>query len=141
MQKFAIIGHPIKQTLSPVMHNAGFGLLGLNCRYEAIDVPFDRLLLILPELVNQGFSGFNVTIPFKEQVQPLLTTISLEAQASGAVNTIHVREDGWFGYNTDIIGVFKTLEPYQSQIDQNEVLVLGAGGASRAMHLCADTPL
>ncbi|MFZ1977565.1 MAG: shikimate dehydrogenase [Bacteroidota bacterium] len=133
MHKFAIIGYPIKQTLSPIMHNAGFELYGLSCRYEAIEIPPDRLLETLPKLVDDGFSGFNVTIPFKEKVQPLLTTLSPEAQASGAVNMIHVHKEGWFGHNTDIMGVLKTLEPYKAQINQNEVLVIGAGGTARAM--------
>ena len=133
MQKFAIIGYPIKQTLSPVMHNTAFMFYGLPFTYEAKEISPDRLLAVLPELVKDGFAGFNVTIPYKEKVQPLLTTLSPEAQASGAVNMIHVSKEEWFGHNTDIAGVLKTLEPYSTQIDKNQVLVIGAGGAARAI--------
>ena len=133
MRKYAIIGYPIKQTLSPVMHNAGFEFYGLPCKYEAREIHPDRLLETLPGLAADGFSGFNVTIPFKEKVQPLLAILSPEAQESGAVNMIHVREEGWFGHNTDIAGILKTLEPYRTQINKNEVLVMGAGGTARAV--------
>jgi shikimate dehydrogenase len=133
MEKYAIIGYPVKQTLSPVMHTAGFKYFGLPCQYEAKEILPEKLFPTLEELVHDGFLGFNVTIPFKEKVQPLLTTLSPEAKACGAVNVIHIRKDGWFGYNTDAIGVLKTLEPYRLQVDGNGVLILGAGGAARAV--------
>lgn len=128
-----VIGHPIKHSYSPLMHNIAFELSGLNYIYLPFDVPPTSLKDSLRGMIALGIKGFNVTIPLKEKVLPLLKDISEEANIIGAVNTI-VNDDGVLrGYNTDVLGVTESLLPYKDELQGSTVTVVGAGGASRSV--------
>ncbi|MBI5807933.1 MAG: shikimate dehydrogenase [Ignavibacteriales bacterium] len=128
-----VIGHPIKHSFSPLMHNISFELSGLNYLYLPFDVPPAFLKDALKGMVALGIKGFNVTIPLKEKVLPLLKDVSEEANIIGAVNTI-VNEEGTLkGYNTDVFGVVESLLPYKDAIAGSKVSVIGAGGAARSV--------
>lgn len=128
-----VIGHPIRHSYSPLMHNIAFELSGLNFIYLPFDVPPSLLKDSLKGMVALGIKGFNVTIPLKEKVLPLLKDISEEANIIGAVNTI-VNDDGVLrGYNTDVLGVVESLLPYKDELQGSTVTVIGAGGASRSV--------
>lgn len=128
-----VIGHPIKHSFSPLMHNIAFELSGLNYIYLPFDVPPSALKDSLKGMVALGIKGFNVTIPLKEKVIPHLKDISEEASIIGAVNTI-VNDDGILrGYNTDVLGVNESLMPYKDELQGAIVTVIGAGGASRSV--------
>lgn len=128
-----VIGHPIKHSYSPLMHNIAFELSGLNYIYLPFDVPPSALKDSLKGMVALGIKGFNVTIPLKEKVLPFLKDISEEASIIGAVNTI-VNDDGILrGYNTDVLGVTESLLPYKEELQGTTVTVIGAGGASRSV--------
>lgn len=128
-----VIGHPIKHSFSPLMHNISFELSGLNYLYLPFDVPPVFLKDALKGMVALGIKGFNVTIPLKEKVLPLLKDVSEEANIIGAVNTI-VNEEGTLkGYNTDVFGVVESLLPYKDAIAGSKVSVIGAGGAARSV--------
>ena len=97
---------------------------------EYLPLPMERVEDILPHCAK--LSGFNVTIPHKQAIMPLLAEISEEAQAVGAVNCVKVCEDGRLvGYNTDVIGIRKTLEGVN--LEGAKAIVLGTGGASKAV--------
>ncbi len=132
-KRFGIIGYPLKHSLSPLMHNKSFEYFGLPYRYETLETEPTNLNKALSTYIEQGFYGFNVTIPFKEAILPLIHHLSDEAKAIGAVNTIHITSEGWLGYNTDAYGVLRSLEPYKDDIHNANVLILGAGGAARAV--------
>jgi shikimate dehydrogenase len=133
MKRFGVIGHPVAHSLSPLMHNTAYSLLGLECTYEAIDVAPVLLSEALKDFANKGFSGLNVTIPHKESVPMQMHELSDEARAVGAVNTILFESGRLRGDNTDVYGVAATLAPYQTSFHKERVLVLGAGGTTRAI--------
>jgi shikimate dehydrogenase len=128
-----IIGHPIKHSYSPLMHNIAFELAGLNYIYLPFDVPTSLLKDSLKGIVSLGIKGFNVTLPLKEKIIPLLKDVSEEASIIGAVNTV-LNDDGVLrGYNTDVIGVVESLNPYKDELQNANVSVIGAGGAARSV--------
>lgn len=133
MKLFGIIGHPIGHSLSPLLHNAAFKELGMDCKYEAFDIELTSLGAALRNFKALDFSGLNVTIPYKELIRPLLDDIDEQAKKIGAINTILMNKGKAIGYNTDVYGATKSLEPYQKALKGTHALVLGAGGAARAV--------
>ncbi len=128
-----VIGHPIRHSFSPLMHNTAFILTGLNYVYLAFDVHSTYLKAALKSMNALGIKGFNVTVPHKEKIYQYLENVSDEASVIGAVNTI-VNDGGkLFGYNTDVMGIMATLAPYKDEIADSEVSVIGAGGAARSV--------
>lgn len=128
-----VIGHPIKHSFSPLMHNIAFELAGLNYIYLPFDVPPTNLKDALKGMTALGIKGFNVTLPLKEKIFPLLKDVSEEASIIGAVNTI-VNEDGVLrGYNTDVYGIVESLNPFKDELMGARVSLIGAGGAARAV--------
>ncbi|MCL4549006.1 MAG: shikimate dehydrogenase [Bacteroidetes bacterium] len=128
-----VIGHPVKHSYSPLMHNVAFELAGLNFIYLPFDVPAASLKDSLKGMTALGMKGFNVTLPLKEKVLPLLKDVSEEVNIIGAVNTI-VNDDGILrGFNTDVTGVVESLSPYKDELVGAKVSVIGAGGATRSV--------
>ena len=130
---FGVIGHPIGHSLSPVMHTAAFRALHLDALYAPFDVPPSLLRPMLRGLILAGVAGLNVTVPLKERVIPLLDRVDPAARALGAVNTIVVRARRTVGYNTDGAGFVKALEELGWRRGPTRALILGAGGAARAV--------
>jgi shikimate dehydrogenase len=127
---FGILGRPVAHSLSPAMHNAAFRHLGINAAYVAF--PVMDLAQAVSGLRGLGIGGVSVTIPFKEEIIPLIDALAPQAASIGAVNTV-VNRDGWLtGYNTDWLGAMTALTAKISLKGQH-VLILGAGGASRAI--------
>lgn len=127
-----IIGHPVKHSLSPDMHNAEFERLGLDWRYEAWDIPPEGLGEGLRELQARGVKGFNVTIPHKVAVMEFLGHVEYDAQLVGAVNTVICSDDGMGGFNTDLYGWIEDVEQDVS-LEGQRVCIVGAGGSARAV--------
>jgi shikimate dehydrogenase len=130
MEYYGVIGYPIKHSLSPVMHNAAFRHLGVDAIYLALEVKPDRIEDALKGARALSFSGLNVTIPFKESVLKYVDAKGV-AMKIGAVNTIDLRS--MEGYNTDAIGALKALENEGVEVKDKVALVIGAGGAARAI--------
>lgn len=126
----AILGCPIRHSLSPLIHNTSFVRQGLNMSYVAVEVSPEELTAAVRGLAVMGFLGANVTIPHKESVLPLMDTLSEAARAAGAVNTIVCRSGRLHGDNTDITGFLAPLATYD--LDRASVVIIGAGGAARA---------
>ncbi|HVN47288.1 MAG TPA: shikimate dehydrogenase [Bacteroidota bacterium] len=133
MNHFAIIGHPIGHTLSPLMYQTAFAQSGIEAQYKAIDVAPEYLASVVQRFRLENYVGFNVTVPHKQGIIQFLDQLSDEAKAIGAVNTVHHKNGKLYGYNTDVLGIFQSLEPYHQRIAQQSCLVLGAGGAARSV--------
>ncbi len=129
----ALFGHPVGHSLSPQMHNAAFGQTGLDYRYLAIDVKPEDLRDAVRAVRALGIRGVNVTVPHKEKVVPFLDEIDKEAAFIGAVNTI-VNDGGRLkGFNTDGRGFIQLLAEEGIEWKGKNILICGAGGASRAV--------
>lgn len=125
-----LIGHPVEHSFSPPMHNAAFEALGIDYAYVAFDVNPNDLKSSIEGAKSLNIKGFNVTIPHKIEVMNYLAELDEVASLIGAVNTIDFKN--MKGYNTDGIGAIKAIEEVSSVKDKN-ILVAGAGGASRAI--------
>ena len=115
------------------MLTAAFRAMRLDARYTAIDVPPRVVRPILSALILAGVEGLNVTVPLKEAIIPLLDRLDASARATGAVNTVVIRERRTVGYNTDGIGFRRALEELGWRPGPTGALILGAGGAARAV--------
>ncbi|MEX1274465.1 MAG: shikimate dehydrogenase, partial [Bacteroidota bacterium] len=133
MEHYGIIGHPIAHSLSPLMHNRAFEILGRKARYDAHDILPEELSAAVARLATEGIAGFNVTIPHKHAILSALQRIDEAAQQVGAVNTVVNRDGSLFGTNTDVYGVLQTLLPVANRIRHANVMVIGAGGSARAV--------
>lgn len=140
---FFLLGHPVGHSLSPHMHNAAFQALGLRANYSLLDVAPGDLPRTLEQLRAQGCGGVNVTIPHKEAAYRFLAAkhaLSDTARLLRSVNTVVFRPDGsLFGDNTDAPGFLDALrEAFRASPRGKRILVLGGGGAGRALALtCA----
>lgn len=137
-QPFAVLGHPIGHTLSPVMHNAAFEALGLDAIYLAFDVAPDALLTVLPAMKAMGFGGVNLTVPLKEVAFKGLTDLDESARRLGAVNTIEFTSHGLRGHNTDGKGFLTAIrEAFDYPLKGQTLFLMGCGGAGRAVAITA----
>lgn len=127
MRRFALIGYPLGHSLSASYFGEKFAREGIDAEYSPLAI--ERAEEVLPHC--EHLSGFNVTIPHKQAIMPFLSAISEEAQAIGAVNCVKVTPDGLEGYNTDAVGIRKSLEGVT--LEGAKALVLGTGGASKAV--------
>tara|TARA_B100000029_G_scaffold504926_1_gene584678 strand:+ start:188 stop:1021 length:834 start_codon:yes stop_codon:yes gene_type:complete len=133
--KAGVIGHPIKHSKSPLIHNHWIEQYELSGRYEAIDIHPNQLAVRLKDLIeNEGYKGFNLTIPHKELVLDICDEITSQASAIGAVNTIAVKEGKILGSNTDGFGFAENIKLNAPNFDftKGTSVILGAGGAARA---------
>lgn len=128
-----LVGHPIKQSYSPFIHNIAAQFKSVDYIYLPFDVVADNLEIALKGVVALGISGLNITIPHKEKIIKYLDELSEEAAMIGAVNTI-VNEHGKLkGYNTDKNGILESLTEFKDLITGSKVCVIGAGGGARAV--------
>jgi len=133
VKTYCIIGDPVDHSLSPAMHNAAFKALNLNCTYIAFRVAKDELEAGIQSLRKTNMAGFNVTMPHKVAVIKFLDDLDETCLKINAVNTVN-NEDGRFkGYNTDSYGFIQPLKRRKVNLQGKTVLLMGAGGAARAV--------
>ncbi len=137
-QLLGVIGCPIEHSLSPVMHNAALAALAptqgtLPYVYVPLHIESANLERAIDGLACIGCRGFNVTIPHKQAIIPLLNEISPVAKAVGAVNTVWRTTEGWAGTNTDVQGCMAPLLSQAHDWSKSTATVLGSGGAARAV--------
>lgn len=131
---FALFGHPVAHSVSPLMHNRAFEELGLNCCYLAFDVKTEDLDVAVKAIRALGLGGANITIPHKERVVQYLDEVEEQARLIGAVNTVINRDGCMVGYNTDAPGFLESLRCEAGFVPSGKgVVILGAGGAARAV--------
>ena len=130
---YGLIGNPVEHSVSPSMHNAAFGKMGLDCAYIPFRVEKESLAAAINAVKALNMGGLNVTIPHKVAVIPFLDELEPLAQKIGAVNTI-INDDGNLkGYNTDAGGFLNALLQKGVEPRAKKAVVIGAGGASRAI--------
>lgn len=128
--RFAVLGQSLPHTWSPYIHNSLFDAAGLDAVYLPVTVPPERLGSVT-DVFRSCFSGFNVTIPYKEKILPFLDDIDEAAQVCGAVNTVEIRNGRMIGHITDGLGMLRAIEEKGVETHQADVLILGGGGAAR----------
>lgn len=132
MKRYGLIGHPLKHSQSRFYFNEKFEHEGLDCRYQHFDLKsieeIHEVMETYPDLC-----GFNVTIPYKEAIIPLLDEIDPTAKEIGAVNVVTIQNGRLKGYNTDVYGFSQLLERALKGKEVEHALVLGTGGASKAV--------
>lgn len=138
MQVFGIIGNPVGHSLSPPMHEAAYEAVGMDARYVTFEPDPANLESAVDGAAALGITGLNVTIPFKEEVLEFVEPDGL-ARRIGAVNTIDFSAVPPTGHNTDAAGVRRTFSHHGIQLSGMDAVVVGAGGAGRAVaHALAD---
>lgn len=128
--RFAVLGQSLPHTWSPYIHNSLFDAAGLDAVYLPVPVPPERLGSVT-DVFRSCFSGFNVTIPYKEKILPFLDDIDEAAQVCGAVNTVEIRNGRMIGHITDGLGMLRAIEEKGVKTHQADILILGGGGAAR----------
>ena len=137
MKKLTVIGYPVGHSLSPVMHNAALEEVGLDKEfvYEKLEVlpEKEKIEKFIESIRNREIFGSNVTIPHKKMVHDFVDELSDEAKLVGVVNTVYFAKGKVVGHSTDGIGCLKALEEKKVNVSGKKVLILGAGGAARAI--------
>lgn len=132
-----LMGDPVEHTLSPVIHNTLSEILGLNNVYVPFHVKKEGLAKAVEGAFQLNILGLNVTVPHKNDVIASLSSVSDEGLAIGAVNTLVRTENGYRGYNTDMLGLTREIKSYGIELEGRKVIILGAGGAARAVaYMC-----
>ena len=132
MEQYGLLGEVLGHSLSPQIHGRIFDALGKDGRYALYEVPAGSVGEWMGGCALT-LRGFNVTIPYKETVIPFLNEISPQARAVGAVNTVGVKDGQLSGHNTDVYGFGEMLRVEGIEVKDAQVLVLGTGGAAKAV--------
>ncbi len=131
--KLGVLGYPLGHSLSPVMHNAALKAMGRDeIEYIKVERDYHELQAAIEE-IKRDFLGINVTIPYKEKIMPWVQEVTYEARIAGAINTILIKDDRMIGTNTDGLGFLRSLRENGVQVDGQEILIIGAGGAARGV--------
>ena len=133
MKKFAVIGDPIKHSLSPIMHRWVFKQLNLNATYEKINVEENQLKKIISRINNGNLSGVNVTIPHKTSILPLLDEVNPRAEKIGAVNMVMKSKSKIIGNNTDWYGFSMAINRNKIEFASRSIILLGFGGVAKSI--------
>jgi shikimate dehydrogenase len=128
-----LIGYPVDHSLSPVMQNAAFRECGLDYHYQLLPTPPDDFLENIASCMEEGFAGWNVTVPHKERMVSHLDERSDSVRATGACNTVRIEGGRLAGFNTDPAGFTAGLEQAGGISPGTKAVLLGAGGAARAV--------
>lgn len=132
IKKYALIGEKLSHSMSPKIHGLYFKKANIKATYELLEFSGDEIPHVLSYLGSKGYSGINVTIPYKTEIIPWLDKLSDEAQRLGAVNTIKI-DDNFTGFNTDYFGFGRALNYFGVKAEAKKCAVLGSGGAARAV--------
>ena len=128
MKKYLVIGNPIEHSLSPKLHNFWLKNNNIDAIYEMRKVESGDLKNLVLDIKRKNISGFNVTVPFKNEIIHYLDELSLEAKITQSVNTVCLEEEKIIGYNTDIIGFELGIKNTKFSLEGKKVFILGAGG-------------
>lgn len=129
--KYAVIGHPIAHSKSPIIHGAFAKQANQDISYEAMPAALDGFEAKVRELIAQGYKGANITVPFKFEAFKLCDELTQRAQLAGAVNTLTFKQNKIYGDNTDGVGLVADItQNLNIAINQKTVLLMGAGGAA-----------
>ena len=128
MKKFLVIGNPIEHSLSPKLHNYWIKKNNINAIYEKQKLKEDDLKDLISQIRNKKINGINVTVPYKKLIIPFLDELTYEAEKTQSVNTIYLNFNKVIGHNTDISGFEISIKKLKFDLQNKNVLILGAGG-------------
>lgn len=128
-----LIGNPVEHSKSPYMHNLSFQYLGLDYVYMAFDIKKGDLEKAVEAVKVLNVRGFNITMPYKEEIIQYLDEVEEDAKLIGSVNTVENQKGKLVGYNTDGKGFIKSLEKRDVKYIDEKIVIIGAGGAARAI--------
>ena len=132
-KQFAVIGNPIEQSRSPELHHAFAKKTGIDLSYSKRLAPLDGFAANIQEFFAQGGMGMNVTVPFKEQAFAACAVLTERAKIAKAVNTLWMQDGKLYGDNTDGQGLVDAIKALDWKLDNSELLIIGAGGATRGV--------
>lgn len=134
VDRYGVMGYPVSHSRSPVIHRLFALQTAQNMQYELLQVPPEKLESAVRQFQRTGGKGLNVTVPHKSEVARLADTLSDRARSAGAVNTLVFDNDAIFGDNTDGVGLLRDLQQNLGlQLEGINILILGAGGATRGI--------
>lgn len=133
MNFYGVLGEKLPHTISPEIHEMVFSLLNIKGAYKKFEVEKNDLCKVADSLRVLKVKGTNVTIPYKQDIMKYLDGISEEAQKIGAINTINLKDNKLYGYNTDYYGFGTIIDRNNVDINNKDAVVLGTGGASKAV--------
>jgi len=133
LKKFAVIGSPIDHSLSPKIHSIFAKELGIEMTYEAINVEPMHFDASVNRLFDEGYAGLNVTLPLKELAFNFADELSNDSYLSGSVNTLWIEDGIIHGDSTDGRGLVRDLQEKKINLQNKEIVVLGAGGSAKAI--------
>ena len=137
--KYALVGEKLGHSYSKIIHEKYFKYKNLDCTYDLIEIEKGNLKNKLDQMKNDGYIGYNVTIPYKIDVMNMCDNVLDEAYKIGSINTIKYENGKMIGYNTDYHGLKLALHAHNVEIKNKNIVILGTGGASRAVcALCED---
>lgn len=125
--RFGLLGKDIAYSLSPLIHNYHFEKLGIKASYDLLDYK------VIDKNILSKYKGFNVTIPYKEEIIKYCDVLSEEAKIIGAINCVKIVDDNFFGFNTDEYGFYMLLKINNLLSGNKNVLIIGAGGSGKAV--------
>ncbi|MFI3278248.1 MAG: shikimate dehydrogenase [Rikenellaceae bacterium] len=132
MRRFALIGEHLPHSFSAKYFGEKFKREGISdCEYNLCEL--SRIEEVVEFLKTPDLKGFNITIPYKQQIIPYLDSMSPEAKNIGAINCVDIRDGKLIGYNTDIIGLRRSMEEFLGGVRPERALILGTGGAAQAV--------
>lgn len=132
-KKMAVIGDPVAHSMSPFMHNHMIEELGLDAVYFPFHVKYEETGKFCEAARLLGLSGFNATMPHKQNMLELVDELDPEAAEYGSVNTIKVRNGKLTGYNTDVRGLMMAFKDYGVDLKDAKIMIIGAGGVAAAL--------
>lgn len=136
---YAVVGHPISHSLSPIMHQTALDHYGIDAEYIALDLPQTKLHEFVSWCNHYNFLGCNITIPYKETFNEIVDEIDSFAKDVGVVNTLVKKDYRLIGYNTDVFGFLEPLKPYLDNLERTRAIIFGTGGASKAVKTALDS--
>ena len=128
MKKYLVIGNPINHSLSPQLHNYWLKQNEINAIYEKEKIDRNDLKNLVLRVKKNEIYGLNITVPFKNEIITFLDKLSLEAESTQSVNTIHLKNNELVGYNTDVDGFELAIQASKYDVSGKKVFILGAGG-------------
>ena len=132
-KKFAVLGHPISHSLSPKIHQYFASQFAIHLDYQRIDVESKNFKKTLIDLSQEGYEGLNITLPLKNLAYEICDELSSRAEQAKSVNTISIKNDKLFGDTTDGLGLVTDLLVKHVILENQKILVIGAGGASNGV--------
>jgi shikimate dehydrogenase len=134
MDRYAVIGHPVAHSKSPMIHQAFARATRQDMSYELLPAPLDGFAATVRRFAAEGGRGLNITVPFKLEAYAIASERSPRAREAEACNTLAWRDDHWYADNTDGVGLMRDLtHNLRESLAGRDVLVLGAGGAARGI--------